>query len=154
MILFRRGRSSLATVSSGEIDALLDLGPSIVTRRQEHFTPWRPPIEVFETDAELVVRAELGGMARSEVEVLVTGTELVIRGERKVAKSSRSRRYHESRVRYGPFEAAVRLPFLVEVEAATADYIDGFLSVILPRLAPTTVTTQENGRAVEARQGA
>jgi HSP20 family molecular chaperone IbpA len=66
---------------------------------------------------------------------------------------SGNRRYHESRVRYGPFEAAIRLPFPVAVELATADYIDGFLSVTLPRLAATKITTRENGRDVEAWQG-
>ena len=153
MILFRRGRPSQSMPSNVEIDVLLDLGSVYASRRQEHFAPWRPPIEVFETDRDLVVRAEVGGLTQTEVEVLVARDELVIRGERSIAQPSGSRRYHESRVRYGPFEAAVRLPFPVAVESATADYIDGFLSVTLPRLAATKLTTRENGRDVEARQG-
>ncbi len=150
MILFRRGSLSESTISSMEIDVTLGFRPELAARRHEHLAPWRPPIEVFETDGELVVRAELGGLSRSEVEVLISGDELVIRGERTVHQPSRSRRYHESRVRYGPFEAVVRLPFPVDVESAIADYIDGFLSVTLPRQAATRVTTRENGRIVEA----
>jgi HSP20 family protein len=153
MILFRQGRPSQSTVSNIEIDVTLDVGLTQAARRLEHFAPWRPPIEVFETVGELVVRAELGGLSRTEVEVLVSGNELVIRGERSIAQPAGSCRYHESRVRYGPFKAVVRLPFPVAVESATADYIDGFLSVTLPRLAATRVPTQENGRAVEALQG-
>jgi HSP20 family molecular chaperone IbpA len=56
--------------------------------------------------------------------------------------------YHESRVRYGLFEAAVRLPFVIDVESTTAEYADGFLSVQLPRLAATTLTKQEERGAV------
>jgi HSP20 family molecular chaperone IbpA len=56
--------------------------------------------------------------------------------------------YHESRIRYGRFEAAIRLPFPVDVEAATAEYTDGFLSIELPRLAATKLTTGEEHRVV------
>lgn len=153
MILFRQKRPLQSPVSRIEFDVTLDVGPALAVRRFEHFAPWRPPIEVFETDGELVVRAELGGLTRTEVEVLVSGDDLVIRGERSYAPHSRGRRYHESRVRYGPFEAAVRLPFPVAVESATADYVDGFLSVMLPRLAATKVTTRENGGATRTLQG-
>lgn len=153
MILLRRGRPSLSTISTFDIDVTLDLGPVVQRRRSECFAPWRPPIEVFETDDELVVRAELGGLTRTEVEVLVDGDELVIRGARNVARPAGHRRYHESRVRYGPFEAAVRLPFPVAVESATADYVDGFLSVALPRLAATRVAAREDNQTVETPRG-
>ena len=85
-----------------------------------------------------MVRAEIGGLTTSEVQVLLSGDEL-IHSWRATTLSVRSRHrvYHESRVRYGRFEAAIRLPFPVDVESATADYIDGFLSVELPRLAAT-----------------
>ena len=153
MILLRRGRSSLAAVSTLDIDVTLDLGPVVQRRRNECFAPWRPPIEVFETDDELVVRAELGGLTRTEVDVQVDGDELVIRGARNVARPVGHRRYHESRVRYGPFEAAVRLPFPVAVELATADYVDGFLSVALPRLAATRVAPREDKQAGGSPRG-
>jgi HSP20 family molecular chaperone IbpA len=148
MIGFRRGRPTGLSVLSTEVDVTLDFRPAVAVRWDTHIAPWRPPIEVFETDGELVVRAELGGLSRTEVEVLVSGHELVIRGERRVASPSESRRYHESRVRYGSFEAKVPLPFPIDVELAKADYIDGFLSVMLPRRPPTKVTTRENGRVV------
>jgi HSP20 family molecular chaperone IbpA len=51
--------------------------------------------------------------------------------------------YHESRVRYGRFEAAIRLPFPVDVESATAEYADGFLSIELPRQTATKLMTGE-----------
>ena len=153
MILFRRGNPADLTTSSMEIDVTLDLSPALAQRRYGQLGPWRPPIEVFETDSELVVRAELGGLRRSKVEVLLSEHELAIRGERTVDQPVSSCRYHESRVQYGPFEAVVRLPFPVAVESATANYSDGFLSVTLPRLAATRVTRRGNGRRAEAPRG-
>lgn len=121
------------------LDDALQAEPTVRRQRQECFAPWRPPIEAFETAAELTVRAEIGGVTESEIDVQVQGDVLLIRGERNVAKSEDHRLYHESRVQYGPFEAAVRLPFPVNVEQAAASYRDGFLTVALPRKMPITV---------------
>ena len=129
--------------SSFELDVMLDLGQQSTRSLGQRSAPWRPPIDVFETDNGLVVRAELGGVTASEVEILVSGDELILRGERDVDRPVGPRLYHESRVRYGRFEAAVRLPFPVEVESATAEYTNGFLSVELPRLAATKLMTGE-----------
>jgi HSP20 family protein len=107
---------------------------------------------VFETNGELVVRAEIGGLSRGEVQVEIAGDELRIVGERQVTRVP-SRLYHESRVRYGPFEATIRLPFPVDAELAGADYADGFLAVTLPRLTPTTVTTRDERGPVEVLRG-
>jgi HSP20 family molecular chaperone IbpA len=139
MVLLRRGRPATLIGSSLEVDMTFDFEPGTGRERHELIAPWRPPIEVFETESELVVRAEIGGLSGNEVEVLVDGDQLVIRGERSVAKPDNHRLYHESRVRYGPFAATVRIPFPADVEAATAIYLDGFLTVALPRLAATRV---------------
>ena len=143
MILLRRGRQTHALESSFEIDIMVEFGEASSRNRHRCLGPWRPPIDVFETGGGLVIRAELGGLTTSEVQVLLSGDELIIRGERAVLPPVGQRVYHESRVRYGRFEAAVRLPFAVDVESTTAEYADGFLSVQLPRLAATTLTKRE-----------
>jgi HSP20 family protein len=143
MILLRRGLRAHTLESSFELDVMLDLGQQPTRSLRQRSAPWRPPIDVFETDNGLVVRAELGGLTASEVEVLVGGDELILRGERGVDRPVGPRVYHESRVRYGRFEAAVRIPFPVEVESATAEYSNGFLSIELPRLAATKLMTGE-----------
>ena len=150
MFLFQRGRPSGSTISSMEIDVTVDLRSVLSGRRSDHSAPWRPPIEVFETDGALVVRAEIGGLTQTDIEVLVSWNELVIRGERSIAQPSGSLRYHESRVRYGLFEAVVHLPIPVTVDSASAEYVDGFLTVMLPRRPAARVTSRENGRIVEA----
>jgi len=148
MILLRRGLRTQTVESSFELDVLVDFSRQPTTSRQRCLAPWRPPIDVFETGNGLVVRAEIGGLNTSEVQVLLSGGELVLRGERDVARSVGHRVYHESRVRYGRFEAAIRLPFAVDVDLATAKYSDGFLSIELPRLAATRLKTGEEPGAV------
>src|SRR5215213_2921892 len=148
MILLRRGLRTQTVESSFELDVMVDFGRQPTTSRQRCLAPWRPPIDVFETGTGLVVRAEIGGLNTSEVQVLLSGKELVICGDRDVVRPTAHRVYHESRVRYGRFEAAVRLPFAVDVESATADYADGFLSIELPRLAATKLTKRAERGAV------
>ncbi len=143
MILLRRGLRTQTLESSFELDVLVDFSQQPTRSRHQCLAPWRPPIDVFETGNGLVVRAELGGLTASEVQVLLSGDELILRGEREVVRPVEHRVYHESRVRYGRFEAAVRLPFPVDVESATAEYTDGFLSIELPRLAATKLMTGE-----------
>jgi HSP20 family molecular chaperone IbpA len=148
MIVLRRGRQSHTLEPTFEIDVMVDFGEAPTRSRHRCLAPWRPPLDVFETVSGLVVRAELGGLTTSEVQVLLSADELIIRGERAVLSHVGQRVYHESRVRYGLFEAAVRLPFAIDVESTTAEYADGFLSVQLPRLAATTLTKQEERGAV------
>jgi len=136
-----------------EIDITVGLQSVQTAHRRDCSAPWRPPIEFFETDDALAIRAELGGLTRTDIEVVVSSDELVIRGERSIAKLSASRKCHESRVRYGPFEALVRLPFPVAVDAAGAEDAGGFLTVTLPRRRAARVTSRENGQIVEALRG-
>lgn len=153
MILLRRGRSVQAIGSNLDIEVTVDLGSALGRQRHERFAPWRPPIEVFETKTELVARVEIGGLSNGDLQVLVADEHLRIRGERVVSRDSEHRLYHESRIRYGSFEAAIHLPFPVGVESATAEYTDGFLSVRLPRLAATTVRTRDVKQANETQRG-
>ena len=141
MIPMRRGRQTHALTSSVEFDVMVEFGQQSTRSRHQCLPPWRPPIDVFETGSGLVVRAELGGLTTSEVQIMLYGDELILRGERDLARSAGHRVYHESRVRYGRFEAAIRLPFAVDAGSATAEYRDGFLSIELPRLAATKLTT-------------
>jgi HSP20 family molecular chaperone IbpA len=153
MILWRGGRHADALESRFEFDVIVDFGLAPMRERGHRVAPWRPPIDVFETAAGLVVRAEIGGLSTSEVQVLLSGKELIICGQRDVVRPAGHRVYHESRVRYGRFEAADPLPFAVDVESTTADYADGFLSIELPRLAATNVTKRAGRGAISGPRG-
>ncbi len=154
MILMRKGRSHF------EAGPLLDLEVSFDrvlihgNRRSERNAPWRPPLEVVESAHGLVVRVEIGGLTRDDFQVTVVGQILMISGERTPTKTTDGHRvYHESRMLHGRFEAVIPLPFPADVDSATADYIDGILTVRLPRLAATRVPANGDSQSDETQRG-
>ena len=104
---------------------------------------WRPPLEVYETDQALVIRAEIAGLDEERLEVGVDGDRLTIYGERPDRQHTERRSYHEAHVAYGTFGADVFLPFPVDVDRAEAEYREGFLEIVLPR---------QTARAIVARR--
>ena len=102
-------------------------------------TRWRPPTDVLEGPAGLLVKCELAGVGESDVEITLFEDVLVVVGQRPeeypegLNCASYDCRYHESGVRYGPFQAEVYLPLRVDAEHVTARFENGFLYVHLPR---------------------
>ena len=95
------------------------------------FSPclWEPPIDVYETDDELVVLCELPGIDRDHMEIIAEGQSLTIRGERKRSKAEPDGRYHRMEVCFGDFERVIDLPAKVDSNSARAVYVEGFLKV-------------------------
>jgi HSP20 family protein len=110
---------------------------------------WRPPLEVFETDDALVVRAEIAGMSEEALQVVVDGNMLSIRGERPDTHQPEKRSYHEARIPYGAFGADVFVPFAVDTEQTVAEYHNGFLRIVLPRAGARTIVPTRRSRATE-----
>lgn len=92
---------------------------------------WRPPTDLFETDKDYVVRVEIGGMQDSELNIAIEDRELAIYGLRQAPSEHAA--YHQLEVRFGEFLSVVNLPGSVDVDAISADYMDGFLNVRLPK---------------------
>ena len=90
-------------------------------------------IDLSETDDEIVVTADLPGLAPDDFTVEVTGERLVIRGEKRQESSRQERGYSYRERRYGAFARAVQLPCEIEVERAKADYKRGVLHITLPK---------------------
>jgi HSP20 family protein len=88
-----------------------------------------PPIEVFERDNRVVVRAEMPGMRHEDVKVSVDGDSLVIEGERKDDREVRHEGHYESEWSYGRFSRRVTLPVQVDPEHVKARYDNGILEV-------------------------
>lgn len=100
---------------------------------------WRPPLEVYETEEALVVCAEIAGMDEEQLQVVVDGAALSIRGVRPDRRHHERSCYHEAHIPYGAFGADVFVPFAVDSDRTTADYRDGFLRIVLPRIAARTI---------------
>lgn len=94
---------------------------------------WAPQVEVFERGSNVVVRAELPGLSREDVDVEVEDDMLVIRGERHNDVEDEHDGYYRSERSYGSFYRALPLPEGVEASACNAMFKDGVLEVTLPK---------------------
>jgi HSP20 family protein len=94
----------------------------------EH-TTWRPAIEMFERDNTLIVRVELPGLTRKDINVEVLENLLTIEGERHVEKKEKSKGVYRNERYYGKFYRALPLPDGVDPETAKATFRDGILEI-------------------------
>jgi HSP20 family protein len=97
---------------------------------------WRPDVDVFETETEIVVLAEIAGIRSEDLRVTVDGEELRISGVRRVPERSDVKRLLQIEIAAGPFERRLRIPIPFDREKVSAHLSDGFLTVTLPRRVP------------------
>ncbi len=92
-----------------------------------------PRFEVAETDNEYTIAAELPGLGKENVEIVVDEDVLTIRGEKKAETKVEEKSYLFSERHYGSFERSFRLPESVQQEAIAANYEHGVLILALPK---------------------
>jgi HSP20 family protein len=93
---------------------------------------WAPDIEVFERQGQLVVRADLPGMTKDDVNVRIIEGVLTLRGERKQEKEITRDDYYQSERSYGAFHRTLVLPEGVKAEQVQATFKNGVLEVTMP----------------------
>jgi HSP20 family protein len=108
-----------------------------------------PPVELFEREGHLVVRADLPGLTKDDVHVEVTDEALTIEGERRSEHEERQGGFFRSERRYGTFHRQIPLPEGVNPDQVKASFKDGVLEVSMP--APQR---QARGRQIEIQSGA
>ncbi len=96
-------------------------------------TSWSPSVDIFETEGEIVVKAELPGMDRKDIQLNLENNVLSLRGERKFQKETKDDNYHRIERSYGVFSRAFSIPATVDEERIRADYKDGVLKIVLPK---------------------
>ncbi|MDH5255998.1 MAG: Hsp20/alpha crystallin family protein, partial [Gammaproteobacteria bacterium] len=102
---------------------------------------WLPPFDLLETEAEYVVRLDIPGAHRENLDITLVGTLLTLSGRRELpAAEPTERRLHAER-EWGEFHRMIRLPAAVVTERITATYQDGVLLVHLPKV-PSAVTNK------------
>lgn len=92
---------------------------------------WRPPTDVYEREADVVVRVEIAGMKDDDFSISLTGRNLVIRGLRPDVPERRA--YHQMEIYFGEFVCEIELPCAVINDEVRAEYQRGFLRVVLPK---------------------
>ena len=92
-----------------------------------------PRVDVLDRDKDILVRAELPGVDKKDLEVNLSGSTLTIRGEsRKETKESEDD-YYRSEIRHGAFSRTIELPEEVREDGVKADFKDGMLEIRLPK---------------------
>jgi HSP20 family protein len=93
---------------------------------------WVPPVDVYEQDGVLVLKAELPGLKREDIDVTVENDTLTIRGERKLDQDIKQDNVHRVERAFGSFSRAFSLAPKVDATKITAEYKDGLLAIRLP----------------------
>ena len=94
--------------------------------------------DLFEDDKRVVVRLEIPGMDKNELDVKVQGDSLVVLGEKRFTREDTEGRYRSLQCAYGSFRRVVHLPAAVVSDQAKAAYRDGVLRVELPKIQADT----------------
>jgi len=95
---------------------------------------WRPSVDIFEREDALVVRAELPGVGKDEIDVRVADDTLILEGERRnEVESEQVATYRRERF-FGRFSRSFSLPQTVDASKIEANHKDGVLEIVLPKL--------------------
>lgn len=108
---------------------------------------WMPVVEIVENPTELILKAELPGMTKEDVEVVFEDDVLILRGEKKEEKveEDEDRRFHLWERTYGAFRRAFVLPRTIDPAKIVAEFKDGVLTVHMPK----TAEAKAKGRKIE-----
>jgi HSP20 family protein len=105
------------------------------SRTEEGITAstWAPAVDIYETSEQIVLKADLAGLTREDVEIRVQDTTLTLRGERRFAKDVQEENYLRLERVYGPFERTFALATTVQADKIRATFRDGVLEVSIPK---------------------
>jgi HSP20 family protein len=104
---------------------------------------WIPSADIFRQNGDLVVKADLPGLKREEIEVTVDNGDLVLCGERKHEEEVKEENLYRWERSHGKFFRRLALPYDVEPTQISAKFADGVLEVHIPMPAPEEVAAQK-----------
>ena len=100
---------------------------------QSSLTAWAPAVDIYETEHELVVKADLPEVDPKDLDIRVENNVLTIRGERKFEKKVDEDNYLRVERTYGSFSRSFSLANTVNADAIKADYQNGVLTLSIPK---------------------
>jgi len=96
-------------------------------------TEWAPLVDITEDDKEYLIKAELPEVKKEDLSVVVENGVLTIRGERKLQKEEKGRRYHRVERAHGTFTRSFTVPDDADGSKVNAEFKDGVLDVHLAK---------------------
>ncbi|MBC7264168.1 MAG: Hsp20/alpha crystallin family protein [Chloroflexi bacterium] len=104
------------------------------SRRALMAREWTPRVDMFDREDKVIVKVELPGVKREDIDVSVVGGVLTIKGERKGEENVRDEDYYCCERFRGSFYRAIQLPTEVDADRIEATYADGILEITLPKV--------------------
>jgi HSP20 family protein len=107
--------------------------------------PWAPAVDIMETENELVLKADVPGVALKDIDIQLENGTLTVKGERKYEKEEKSKGFHRMERSYGTFVRYFTVPDTVDAEHVHAAYEAGVLTITLPKkeiAKPKTIKVQ------------
>ncbi len=103
--------------------------------------------DMYETDSDVVIKAELPGVKPEEVDVSIANNVLTIKGEHKEEREDKETNYWHKELRYGNFSRSLRLPTSVDSDRADAVFENGVLTLTIPKaeeVKPRQIKVKQN----------
>jgi HSP20 family protein len=141
----KQDRGGLAPTQSGfapgtelnrlrrEIDRLFEDPFNFLAPSTSFFQNWTPAVDIFEDKDKYIVKAEIPGMKREDIDVSLDGHTLTLSGERKHEEEKTEGENYRSERYFGRFQRSITLPSEVKTDNIEAAYKDGVLTVTLPK---------------------
>jgi len=92
-----------------------------------------PPLNIYETKDELILKAELPGVKVEDLDISLEGDTLTIQGQRKPTEENEKTSYHRREIEAGSFSRALTLPIKVDPDKISAKLADGILTITLQK---------------------
>jgi len=122
------------SVLRDEIDRLFESPLNALTSgSQEFMSGWSPTIDLYDDRDHLVLKAEIPGMKKEDINISLHGDVLTLSGERKEEKTFEEANTYRSERFLGRFQRTLTLPVTVDSSKVQASYKDGVLTVTLPK---------------------
>jgi HSP20 family protein len=94
---------------------------------------WSPAVDIYETPETIIMKADLPGLSREDIEIQIRENTLTLRGERRFAKDVQQENYLRIERAYGTFQRNFTLPTTVQQNKIRAVFRDGVLELSLPK---------------------
>ena len=104
----------------------------LMPRGFNELATWTPQIEMFERDKQLVIRADLPGLKKDDVQIELRDDSVVIQGERQEERKEEREGFYSTERMYGRFYREIPLPEGADTDEATATFRDGVLEIAIP----------------------
>ncbi len=99
----------------------------------QEFSMLEPAVEVADTAEAIIVKAQVPGVSKEQIQVQISDNTLTIKGETKKEEKEEGKNYYRQEFHYGAFTRTIPLPSAVQEDKIEAQLKDGVLQITLPK---------------------